>query len=83
MIYYCYGCGSEWAWNPSFPLTACGHCDGALMEIHVGLDDAASGNPTRQFDYSAVVDDYAPGAPQGHGTTADEAVADLIAQLND
>ena len=37
--------------------------------------------PPRQFDWSAVTDSYEPGCPIGYGLTEQEAIADLLAQL--
>ena len=37
--------------------------------------------PLRQFDWSAVTDNYEPGAPIGYGTTKEEAIQDLTDQL--
>lgn len=37
--------------------------------------------PIRQFDWSAVTDDYEPGQPIGFGRTEAEAVKDLQEQL--
>jgi hypothetical protein len=37
--------------------------------------------PFRNFDWSAVTDDYEDGHPQGHGATEAEAIADLIEKL--
>ena len=40
--------------------------------------------PVRSFDWSAVDDDtYEPGNPIGHGATEQEAIADLMAQMDD
>lgn len=39
--------------------------------------------PDRRWDWSAVTDDYEPGAPMGEGATEAEAIADLKAQLAD
>lgn len=39
--------------------------------------------PLRQFDWSAVTDDYEPPDPIGLGRTEEEAVADLKDQLAD
>ena len=38
--------------------------------------------PSRQYDYSAVTDDYEPGHPIGRGSTKREAVNDLMDQLD-
>ena len=38
--------------------------------------------PMRQFDWSAVTDDYEPGHPIGFGATETEAIRDLTEQLN-
>ncbi len=37
--------------------------------------------PLRSFDWTAVTDDYEPGAPIGYGATEDAAIADLQEQL--
>jgi hypothetical protein len=37
--------------------------------------------PIRDFDWSAVTDDYEPGHPIGRGATEAEAIADLKEQL--
>ena len=37
--------------------------------------------PMRQFDWSAVTDDYEPEHPIGWGSTEAEAIADLKEQL--
>jgi hypothetical protein len=37
--------------------------------------------PLRDFDWSAVTDNYEPGCPIGHGPTKAAAIADLIEQL--
>ncbi len=39
--------------------------------------------PLRQFDWSAVTDNYEPGCPIGYGRTEQEAVADLVEQIED
>ena len=39
--------------------------------------------PQRQFDWSAVTDDYEGGQPIGYGETEAAAVADLMEQLED
>jgi hypothetical protein len=39
--------------------------------------------PPRQFDWSAVTDDYEEGHPIGFGRTEQEAIADLQEQLGD
>jgi hypothetical protein len=39
--------------------------------------------PERKFDWSAVTEDYEPGAPVGYGRTEAEAIADLRDQLDD
>jgi hypothetical protein len=36
---------------------------------------------SREYDWSAVLNDYEPGHPIGHGATEDAAIADLIKQL--
>ena len=38
--------------------------------------------PPRDFDWSAVLDGYEPGAPIGYGATEQEAIADLCALLD-
>jgi hypothetical protein len=35
----------------------------------------------RDYDWSAVTDDYEAGHPIGHGATEDEAIANLVEQL--
>lgn len=37
----------------------------------------------RHYDWSAVTDDYEPGQPIGHGPVEQEAIEDLIDQLED
>lgn len=37
--------------------------------------------PVRTFDWSAVTEDYEPGAPIGYGKTEAEAIEDLQAQI--
>jgi hypothetical protein len=37
--------------------------------------------PVRQFDWSAVTDNYEPGHPVGYGATEAEAISDLSEQL--
>jgi hypothetical protein len=37
----------------------------------------------RQFDWEAVTDDYEPGDPIGYGVTEQEAVDDLVEQVED
>ena len=39
--------------------------------------------PLRQFDWSAVTDDYEPGHPIGYGKTEAEAISDLKEQLEE
>jgi hypothetical protein len=39
--------------------------------------------PDRNFDWSAVTDDYEPGHPIGYGPTEQAAVTDLKEQLED
>ena len=39
--------------------------------------------PPRNFDWSAVDDNYEPGCPIGFGATEQEAIDDLLAQLED
>lgn len=38
--------------------------------------------PIRDFDWSATDDNYEPGCPIGYGRTEQEAIADLLDQLN-
>jgi hypothetical protein len=38
--------------------------------------------PLRQFDWSAVTDNYEPGEPIGYGATAAEAIKDLQEQCD-
>ena len=37
--------------------------------------------PSRSFDWSAVTDDYEPGAPTGFGCTEEAAIADLLERI--
>ena len=37
--------------------------------------------PLRDFDWSAVTDNYEPGCPIGYGRTEEEAIADLMAEI--
>ena len=37
--------------------------------------------PNRRWDWSAVTDDYEPGQPIGWGLTEQEAIADLLDQI--
>ena len=39
--------------------------------------------PLRQFDWSAVDDNYEPGCPIGYGATEDEAIADLLRETEE
>lgn len=39
--------------------------------------------PARVLDWSAVTDNYEPGHPVGHGATEQEAIDDLLDQLED
>ena len=39
--------------------------------------------PLRQFDWSATEDSYEPGLPVGYGRTEQEAIADLLEQIED
>lgn len=39
--------------------------------------------PPRQFDWSAVDDNYEPGCPIGYGATEYEAIADLLEQMEE
>jgi hypothetical protein len=39
--------------------------------------------PTRQFDWSATDDNYEPGCPIGYGATEQEAIADLLEQIEE
>ena len=39
--------------------------------------------PVRCFDWSAVTDNYEPGHPLGWGYTEDQAIQDLLDQLED
>lgn len=39
--------------------------------------------PVRQFDWQAVTDDYEEGAPMGNGSTEQEAIDDLLSQLEE
>jgi hypothetical protein len=39
--------------------------------------------PIREFDWSATLDNYEPGAPIGWGKTEEEAIADLKSLLED
>ena len=39
--------------------------------------------PIRDFDWSAVQDDYEPGMPVGYGRTEADAVADLEVQMEE
>lgn len=38
--------------------------------------------PIRQFDWSAVTDNYEPGMPIGYGTTEQSAIDDLLELLS-
>lgn len=37
--------------------------------------------PLRQFDWEAVMDNYEPGCPIGYGRTEQEAIDDLLEQI--
>ena len=37
--------------------------------------------PLRDFDWSAVTDNYEPGCPIGYGRTEEAAIADLMAEI--
>jgi hypothetical protein len=39
--------------------------------------------PIRQFDWSAVTDNYEPGDPIGHGTTEQEALDELLLRIEE
>jgi hypothetical protein len=39
--------------------------------------------PPRQFDWSAVTDNYEPGCPIGYGRTRREAIADLLERIEE
>jgi len=39
--------------------------------------------PTRNHDWSAVLDNYEPGEPIGHGPTEADAVMDLYIQIEE
>lgn len=39
--------------------------------------------PTRAWDYSAVVEGYEPGDPQGWGETEQAAIDDLLQQIEE
>lgn len=39
--------------------------------------------PPRQFDWTAVTEDYDLGSPTGYGRTEQEAIADLKMQMED
>lgn len=39
--------------------------------------------PIRQFDWTAVDDNYEPGCPIGYGRTEQEAIDDLLEQLDE
>ena len=39
--------------------------------------------PCRDFDWSAITDNYEPGCPIGHGATEQEAVIDLSRQMDE
>ena len=39
--------------------------------------------PLRQFDWSAVTDNYEPGCPIGYGRTEEEAIKDLLEQIEE
>ena len=39
--------------------------------------------PVRHFDWSAIDDNYEPGQPIGYGSTEEEAISDLLSQLED
>jgi len=39
--------------------------------------------PDRRHDWRAVTADYEPGAPVGYGATEQEAIVDLLDQLED
>lgn len=64
---------------------------GSAVKIHTSHDYPPI--PTRAFDWSAVTDDYEAWTdgegdwtsthPVGHGATEDEALADLVLQLED
>lgn len=39
--------------------------------------------PMRQFDWEAISSNYDPGDPIGYGATEQEAIADLLEQMED
>ena len=53
----------------------------AVLTLKIRPDYWPKPIPLRQFDWSAVTDNYEPGDPVGYGKTQDEAVADLLELL--
>jgi len=55
----------------------------AVLTLKIRPDYWPKPIPLRQFDWSAVTDNYEPGDPVGYGRTQDEAIADLLELLAD
>ena len=55
----------------------------AVLTLKIRPDYWPKPIPLRQFDWSAVTDNYEPGDPVGYGRTQGEAVADLLELLAD
>lgn len=53
------------------------------MKLKIRLEYVYPPIPDRRFDWSAVLDGYEGGDPQGSGPTKWDAVRDLIDQLED
>lgn len=52
--------------------------------MKISLDFVYPAIPLRQFDWQAVdADTYEPGCPIGYGETKEEAIADLLEQIEE
>jgi len=73
----------------------CRECEGkGCREVMIAEAEAKIGEkikthheyppiPVRHFDWSAVTDNYEPGQPIGRGRTEEDAISDLVAQIED
>jgi hypothetical protein len=54
-----------------------------IMKVVIHTDCWAKPIPVRNFDWSAVTDNYEPGDPIGYGKSKQEAIDDLKEQLDE
>lgn len=56
---------------------------GVIIEKIITTNFSMTPIPLRQFDWSAIYDNYEPNCPIGHGATEQEAIQDLLDQTEE